>query len=166
MPDTADRYALPLIHTGQAQKDVTHNDAVQRIDALLHLAVDGVRTTPPPAPIAGQSWIVGTAATGAWLGLDNRIAAFTSAGWLQTVPAEGCLAWLKDAGVFSVYFGGAWHAEAWPARALKIGGRTVLGSAPATVASPAGGATIDTEARATLAQLITSLRAAGLIATG
>lgn len=162
MPDTADRYALPLIQSGQAQKDVTYNDAMTRIDALLQLAVEGTRTVPPTAPATGECWIVGPAASGAWAGLDGRIAAFTSAGWLTIVPHEGCLAWLKDAGVFALFRSGGWQSEAWPVKALSIGGRTVLGVAAGVVAAPAGGTVIDVQARAVLEQVLSGLRSLGL----
>ena len=164
MPDTADRYALPLMQTGQGQKDVTYNDAMTRIDALLQLAAEGTRGTPPAVPAAGECWIVGAGATGSWAGSDNRIATFTSAGWLSIVPHDGCLAWMKDAGVFAVFRNGGWHSEAWPAKAVAIGGRTMLSGAVAAVATPAGGAVIDIEARSTLTAVLAALRALGLLA--
>ena len=71
MAETTDRYALPLLQVAQAQKEVTHNEAVVGIDTLLHLAVEGVLGAPPPTPLPGQAWIIAAAASGAWAGQDG-----------------------------------------------------------------------------------------------
>ncbi len=39
MTDTTARLALPHILTNQAQQEVTHNEALALLDALVHLAV-------------------------------------------------------------------------------------------------------------------------------
>ena len=50
MSDTP-RLGLPLLAAGQAQKHVTHNDALMRLDALAHLAVASrAQTVPPGSP--------------------------------------------------------------------------------------------------------------------
>ena len=47
--------SLPLIEAGQAQKHVTHNEALLLLDAALHLAVASRSVaTPPGAPAAGD----------------------------------------------------------------------------------------------------------------
>ncbi len=48
MTDTP-HLALPLLAAAQAQKHVTHNEALAMIDALVHLAVKE-RFTGPPEP--------------------------------------------------------------------------------------------------------------------
>ena len=164
MPDATDRYLLPLIQTGQAQKDVTHNDAIGTIDTLLHLAVEATLASRPTAPLAGQCWIIAARATGAWAGHDGYLAAFTAAGWTEIVPRDGCLAWDKEAGVFALFQNGSWNAGTWPVRALAIGGRQVLGAAIAGAGAPSGGALVDAEARAAITMLLNGLRALGLFA--
>ena len=47
MSDTM-RLALPRIYAGQAQKHVTHNEALGLIDALMHLSVRGRNVNAPP----------------------------------------------------------------------------------------------------------------------
>lgn len=162
MTDTTDRYALPLIQTGQAQKDVTHNDAIGIIDTLLHLAVEATVASRPIAPIAGQCWIIASGATGVWAGHDGRIAAFTAAGWTEVLPRDGCLAWDKQAGVFALYQGGGWNADRWPVRALAIGGQTVLGAAVTGAAPASGGSVVDVEVRAALNVILTGLKTLGM----
>lgn len=164
MPNVTDRYALPLLQTGQAQKDVTHNDAIGAIDNLLHLAVEATVASRPVAPVAGQCWIIAPAATGVWAGHDGHIAAFTSAGWSELLPRDGCLAWDKEAGVFAVFQNGSWNADHWPVRALTISGRSVLGPLVTGASAASGGSVIDVEARASLGRLLTGLQALGLFA--
>ena len=53
MTDT-DRLGLPLIDAAQAQKHVTHNAALERIDALMHLGVV-TRTSAPPATVPADA---------------------------------------------------------------------------------------------------------------
>jgi len=163
MADATDRYALPLIQTGQAQKDVTHNDAVATIDTLLHLAVDGILAAPPPTPVVGQSWIVAPGATGAWASHGGHVMAFTSAGWTEIVPRDGCTAWVKAAAVFALFSQGSWAVGNWPVKTLTIGGRTVLGNPAAAIADPRGGSVVDVEARAGVAAILSALRSLGLL---
>ncbi len=67
------RFSLPLLATAQAQKELTHNEALLLIDALLHGTVEGGPVSdPPPAPAAGQCWLVGASPTGEWAGQARR----------------------------------------------------------------------------------------------
>ena len=167
MTDKSARYALPLLQSGQAQKEVTHNGAIAGIDALLHLAVENrALSTPPAVPIVPGCWIVGNAAAGGWAGQSGKLAVLDAAGWSFVVPRDGCLAFIRDEGVFAWYATGTWRSDAWPVHALLVGGRTLLGATPGVVASPVGGSVIDVEARASLVALVGALRAMGLVTTG
>lgn len=165
MAEITDRYALPLLQVGQAQKEVTHNEAVAGIDALLHLAVEtATRTLPPVAPAIGQAWIVAAGASGEWAGRAAMIAIFGSAGWRYTAPRQGCVAWLGDVQRFTVFTASGWRDDGWPVAALKVGTRTLLAGPATTVPAVSGGAVVDVEARTALAALIAGLRAQGLVA--
>ena len=60
---------LPYIMPSQAQKHVTHNEAIRLLDGLVHLAVrDRDLSAPPDTPDDGACYIVGGAASGAWNG--------------------------------------------------------------------------------------------------
>jgi hypothetical protein len=62
---TTPHLALPLIAAAQAQKHVTHNEALFAVDALLHCAVkDKDLAAPPASPAEGDRYIVAGAATG------------------------------------------------------------------------------------------------------
>lgn len=164
MAETTTRFALPLLQVAQAQKEVTHNEAVAAVDALLHLAVESrTLAAPPAAPAVGQAWIVAAGASGAWTGRDGAVAAFGEGGWRYTPPRSGMVAWLADTARFAV-FDGAWRDDGWPVAGLRIGARLVLGVPPVALAAPSGGVTIDVETRAALADLVSALRAQGLVA--
>jgi hypothetical protein len=166
MAEFSNRYALPYLQVGQAQKEVTHNAAVAGIDALLHLAVEtAARGTLPEAPVAGQAWIVADGATGEWAGHDGAIMAFDAAGWHRIAPREGCVAWLRDVQRFAILTSGGWRDDGWPVAALRIGARTVLSGGMSVVPTAVGGAVVDVEARAAIAALVAGLRVQGLVAS-
>lgn len=164
MAELSARYGLPLLQSGQAQKEVTHNSAIAAIDALLHLAVESrVLTALPAAAASPGAWIVAAGATGAWAGHSGQIAILDAGGWSFVVPRDGCLAYVRDESVFAVSMGGSWHADAWPVRALSVNGRTMFATAPIALAAPSGGTVIDVQARAALVALTAAMRAMGLV---
>ncbi len=129
MAESTERWELPLLQAGQSQKEITHNEAVVRADALLHLAVESRgAATPPPAPDPGDAWIVGDAPSGDWAGQGGRIAAFHAGGWSFVVPREGCLAWVRDEGRFAILTATGWRSDAWPAGGVELDGQRVIGS--------------------------------------
>ncbi|HMO76775.1 MAG TPA: DUF2793 domain-containing protein [Sphingopyxis sp.] len=145
LPRTA-RLALPLLAVAQAQKEVTHNEALALLDALVQPVVeDGPQSDPPADPAPGQCWIVGAAATDGWAGAAaGTIALWTAGGWRFVAPGEGMRTLRLSDGSWLRFGGGAW-------------------TEPATVASPAGGATVDSEARAAIDALILALSGHGLL---
>lgn len=99
MPDQSPRLALPFILPSQAQKHVTHNEALSRLDIAVQLAVEGIAASTPPAlPEEGQVWALGPAPTGAWAGQGGSLAGFVNEAWLFMVPGEGWLALDKSEG--------------------------------------------------------------------
>lgn len=100
---------LPYIVQGQAQKEVTHNQALNVLDGVVQLsAKNRTTTTPPGSPVEGDRWIVGTGATGAWAGKDGQIALWTDASWKFIPPLAGWVCFIEDEGL-AVYAGGAWQ---------------------------------------------------------
>ena len=131
---------LPYIMPSQAQKHVTHNEAVRRLDALVQLAVlDRDLTLPVAEPAEGDRYIVAEGGTGAWSGRDGDVAAWQDGGWAFLAPRAGWLAWIADEGQLLVFDGAEWT----PAAAEAAGASTfgVNATADATnrlaVASPA-----------------------------
>lgn len=90
MSDTSPTLSLPYIQPSQAQKHVTHNEALRQLDILVQTVVnDRDLTTPPGAPVAGDSHIVAPGGTGLWAGHDTDIASFDGADWQFTTPVTG-----------------------------------------------------------------------------
>ncbi|SLN68860.1 DUF2793 domain-containing protein [Roseisalinus antarcticus] len=109
MSDTSDRLALPYLQPAQAQKHVTHNAALARLDAIVQLAVAGIGTvTPPAAPLPGEAHVVGVGAGGDWAGQDGSVAAWDGAGWDFIPPRTGWRAWDAAAQELRIWTGTAW----------------------------------------------------------
>ena len=107
--DTTARLALPFILPAQAQKHVTHNDALESLDALVMLSVETRSLAEPPtAPVPGVRYIVSINATGPWEGLENRIAAFAETGWTFHAPRAGWFGWCRDEARMLVFDGTIW----------------------------------------------------------
>lgn len=113
MSDQTPNLSMPFIMPAQAQKHVTHNEAIELLDTVVHLALESAATTvPPPAPAEGQAWGLAASASGAWAGKDGQIASWRGGGWLFVAPQDGWLAWCKDAGDLKVRTGGIWQTLA------------------------------------------------------
>jgi hypothetical protein len=148
MPDPAyesrtPRFGMPLLFAGQAQKEGHVNETTSQIDALLHGAIEGEASAPPATPVEGQCWLVGASPTGDWAGHSGKIAARQSGNWLFFSPRDGMRV-LDRSSDQEIRYSSGW----------KVASRPAL---------PSGGTTIDTEARAAIALIVSCLTVAGLI---
>jgi Protein of unknown function (DUF2793) len=108
MTDTTN-LGLPCIEGSQAQKHITHNDALRILDTLVQLAVlTRTLTAPPGSPADGQRWIVKAGATDIWVGHDNAVAAWQDGAWQFSTPQTGWCAFVVDEGTLLVWNGSAW----------------------------------------------------------
>ena len=99
MTDSSANLALPYLLPAQAQKHVTHNEALARLDVLAQLAVEGFGATAPPvAPQEGEVHALGPVPTGAWAGQGDRLAAWIGGAWVFVVPRTGWRAWGRAEG--------------------------------------------------------------------
>jgi hypothetical protein len=164
MPDVTDRLSLPLLVAGQAQKEVTHNEALTLIDFLAQPVVVAVApVSVPAAPTLGQSWIVGAAPTGAWAGKAAHIASWTSGGWRFCAPREGMCVWSIADTLFVRRTSSVWSIGAVTASTLSIGGQQVVGPRGLAIPNPSGGSSIDAESRLAIGAILSALRTHGLI---
>ena len=142
------RYRLPLLAVSQAQTEITHNEALVIIDALLHMAVEAVLTVAPAVTDndIGKCWIINGAPTGAWANKAGQIACWIGGSWRFVVPHEGMGVWNKSTRRHSRFISGQWT------------------TAP-SVPNPTGGTAVDSEARAALAAILQYFRLIGMLAT-
>lgn len=113
MTELTARLKLPYILPSQAQKHVSHNEALRMLDALVQPVVESrTLVTPPASPANGDGYIVPVGATGDWAGQDNAIAAFQDGTWQFFAPVTGWLAHVIDAAERVVFTGSGWKAAA------------------------------------------------------
>ncbi|MGX7951408.1 DUF2793 domain-containing protein [Tsuneonella sp. HG249] len=142
-PSVTPRHSLPLLFSGQAQREAFLNEALSLCDALLHPAIKGEAATPPTDPEDGDCWLVGVDATGEFSDRAGQLACRQAGQWLYAVPRSGMCAFDLSTGQQVVY-AGAWRRAATPP-------------------PPAGGANIDEEARVAINQLIAVLVQTGVL---
>lgn len=112
MDDSA-RLSLPFILAGQALKHITHNDALNRLDALVQPVVESATlTAPPAAALAGEAWLVPADASGAWAGHGLEIAAWQDGAWHFFDPAPGWQVFDRETGALKLFSGTQWTAVA------------------------------------------------------
>jgi Protein of unknown function (DUF2793) len=141
------RFSLPLLAVGQAQKELTHNEALMLLDALVQPAAESRTTEIPPnlGPTdAGKCWVVDGASSGAWSGRDSHIACWNGDDWRFIAPSTGMQIHLADTGDREIYIDNQWL------------------DSPA-INDPAGGSVVDGEARAAITALLVHLRSIGFI---
>ena len=109
MSEDTTRLKLPFIAAAQAQKHVTHNEALLALDVLVQAAVlDRDMNIPPASPAKGDAYIVAATATGDWAGHEGDIAAWVDGVWRFHAPAKGWRAWVADEDALYIHDGAAW----------------------------------------------------------
>lgn len=113
---TTPDYGIPYIAASQAQPEITHNEAITLLQALLNGVISRGLDTPPVSPDPGDAYIIGSSPTGAWAGRENGIAVYFGTAWL-IIPGndsdgdpiamgarqEGMSIWVRDEGLFCVW---------------------------------------------------------------
>ncbi|HYM99972.1 MAG TPA: DUF2793 domain-containing protein, partial [Aestuariivirgaceae bacterium] len=101
--------SLPYIAASQAQKHVTHNEALIKLDALVQLsAVTRTLAAPPAEPDDGARYLIASPASGDWQGRDGDIAAYQDQAWNFFIPKIGWRLWLMDEAKLVIFTGAGW----------------------------------------------------------
>lgn len=132
--------ALPYIQPGQAQKHVTHNEALSTLDLLVQPTVVSRQTaTPPAVPVQGVRYIVPAGATGAFAGQTGRIALWDMGAWSFLTARPGWRVEVLSEGASVVFDGAGWMGPAETMqRAAGLGIATLADSVnKLAVAAPA-----------------------------
>jgi hypothetical protein len=86
------RLKLPLIDSGQSQKEITHNEALNMLDIFVNPVVQEINiTSPPESPKPGQLYVIGQNATKEFVNHTNKIAQRLENSWRFIKP----LKWLE-----------------------------------------------------------------------
>ncbi len=159
------RNKFPLLSAGQAQKEITHNEALVLIDALVAPVVQSVAPANIPTnPTLGEAWIVGPAPSGAWQGHPHALAIYTEGGWRFVDSYDGFAVWSVANAMIARFSAGSWTVGIANASAYRVAGVKVVGGQQPAIPGPVGGTTIDQEARISVNAILAALRSHGLIA--
>jgi hypothetical protein len=105
------RLALPYLAAAQAQKHVTVNESLLRLDALVQLSVVSAGLAAQPAsPTDGDLYILPAGKTGAaWGGFaDGALAYWRDGVWEELTPRHGWRAYVEDEDALYARTGAGW----------------------------------------------------------
>ena len=101
---------LPTLAQGQAQKEIAHNHALLRLNALVQTSVKSrALATPRASPANGDRWIVPSGATGVWAGQTDKIAFWREGAWAYLSLVVGWRVHVEDERLTVVWTDGAWR---------------------------------------------------------
>ena len=110
MTQQSPNLSLDYLMPEQAQKHITINEALRRLDALVHLSViSSTQAAPPPEPANGARYLVPATATGAWAEHAGMVAYYQDTGWQFIAPRPGWRLWNEQTQTLLVYDGKAWQ---------------------------------------------------------
>jgi hypothetical protein len=113
---------FPLIAAGQAQKHVTHNEALMQLDRVVQSKVIARTLAAPPAsPLQGDSYIIAASPSGAWTGRAGEIATFDTGIWTFAAATAGMRVYVLAEQALLAYTGSGWQQIA------KVGPLDMLG---------------------------------------
>jgi hypothetical protein len=107
--DQTNNLALPYILPSQAQKHVPHNEALQRLDAVVQLTILAGRQGPPETPVEGDCYLVAADPEGAWLDRQGLICVWQDGAWAYLSPNPGWRAFFLDTRQLRAFDGTNWN---------------------------------------------------------
>lgn len=113
--DESARLGLPYLIPNQAQKHVTVNEALRKLDQMVQLCVQSKAISiQPEAPLDGEAYIIPASATREnWSGYTvNTIATFQGCAGTVFPALAGMRAYILDEAMMRVFYGADWMAVA------------------------------------------------------
>lgn len=110
MPNNTNRLGLPYILQSQAQKEVTHNEGLNILEAMLSTVTIDVANAPPASPANGDLYIVGTSPSGAFVGKAHKLAQYQVSGWVFYNPFKWQDAIIEAQDISLTFNGTIWQA--------------------------------------------------------
>ena len=100
---------LPLVMPAQAQKHVTVNEALARLDAVAQLRVISSLLATPPAVGRRRDELSRAGGRGRRLGgTAGQIAVWSNGGWVYLAPKAGWRAWDESRAGHQMFDGTGW----------------------------------------------------------
>ncbi|KEP68490.1 hypothetical protein DL1_11565 [Thioclava dalianensis] len=110
MSDSSPRLGLPFLLPSQAQKHVTHNEALQRLDLITQLVLEArAAEMPPVVPQVGQIHALSSSPQGDWAGKGGMLAQWSGEDWVFLAPMEGWRGWDRATETLCVFTDGVWE---------------------------------------------------------
>lgn len=106
------QFELPLMLPAQAQKHVTVNEALIRLDAGAQLTMISDQLTPPISAVEGACYLVPREAASAWSGKEGYIAVWCNGGWIFLRPRIGWRGWDQSQAAARIFDGAEWLSDA------------------------------------------------------
>lgn len=102
--------SLPFLAAGQAQKHVTVNETLLRLDAIVQLAaISATISAEPGAPEDGEIYLLPPGKTGTHWGAmaDGALAYWRDGAWEEIAPRAGWITHARDSAALLAFSDGA-----------------------------------------------------------
>lgn len=142
-PSSTTHYDLPLLFSGQAQKEFFVNQSFAIIDGLSRHAVESAQNEPPAVATEGQCFRITEPAQGSWSDREDDLAIMIGGAWHFISAGEGMT-------IFNI-------AENRK-EIFKSTWLTAVEQSPIS-----GGTNIDAEARTAIAEIVSELKKFGIL---
>lgn len=103
-----ERLGLPHILQAQAQKEVTHNQALNKLDVFVMPIVEAISNTPPTNVAGGNIYIVGTSPEDVFSGHNNDLAQYLGDSWMFYTPIAWMDVIIKETQSRIIFDGNSW----------------------------------------------------------
>lgn len=108
MDFTSPNLKLSYLAPAQAQKHVTHNEALRQLDALVQLSVISFISVPVSEPQNGDRYIIGPSPEGIFQGHENNVVAYQDGAWSFFTSQIGWRAYIVELSELYIFNGFEW----------------------------------------------------------